>query len=409
MYAILKNKTQRAKDLMTDFTCDLIRTPSGSLDEHDIALRIERKMKELDYDRVFRDDAGNVIGVIYGTGNGPTVVLNAHMDTVIPNEGDGWIRDPYSGIIENGRIYGAGATDCKSGLVSQIFAGAVLKHSLLPLKGNLVVAATVAEENGRSLGIRALMDETLPELGLKPDYFILGEPTNLGLHYGHDGWVQLDIRVEGDQPFHVEDVANGIYRDLEEGSFDQVDPDGGESFSVTPPEFSDEGGQRRASIGLSRKIRQGEDFGSMVHNLKKNASYVADNYGSVAVKVDVKQENQQLYTGRTVAVRNIVNAWSTDPFHPVIERSRQTLAAAGCPVQPRKWNLNRLEMGTAGSVLVNEYNIPTVGYGPGHIEAAHAVDEWVEVNNIPTAAYGAAAMTHGLVGYPVFGWTADEI
>ena len=108
-------------------------------------------------------------------------------------------------------------------------------------------------------------------------------------------------------------------------------------------------------------------------------------------------------------VKNVVNAWMTDPYHPLIERSRQTLNAAGLVAKPLKWQLNRLEMGTAGNVLVNEFNIPTVGYGPGSLAMAHAANEYVETENIPRAAYGTASVVHSLIGYPVFGWTSDEI
>jgi len=58
---------------------------------------------------------------------------------------------------------------------------------------------------------------------------------------------------------------------------------------------------------------------------------------------------------------------------------------------------------------VNEYKIPTVGFGPGLIDQAHAGDECVPMDNIVKAAYGTAAIVHGLIGIPVFGWTSNEI
>ena len=113
MYEILKNKTERTEKNITDFAAELIATPSPSLEESDVALIVEKKMRQLEYDRVFRDDWGNVIGIIYGHEAEPTVVLNAHMDTV-PQDAAKWASDPFKPRIENGMLYGAGASDCSA-------------------------------------------------------------------------------------------------------------------------------------------------------------------------------------------------------------------------------------------------------------------------------------------------------
>jgi hypothetical protein len=219
----------------------------------------------------------------------------------------------------------------------------------------------------------------------------------------------VNIIVESDQPFNVEDATNGIYRDIEENYSHKENGESGEYFQITPPEFEETTGTRRGKIQLSRKLYQEESCDDLIYSLNKNAVNIAENYGSVAVKVDVKKEHQILYTGKTAIVKNVVNAWMTDPYHPLIERSRQTLAAAGLTAKPLKWQLNRLEMGTAGNILVNEFKIPTVGYGPGSLAMAHAANEYVELENIPRAAFSTASIVHGLIGYPVFGWTSDEI
>ena len=116
-----------------------------------------------------------------------------------------------------------------------------------------------------------------------------------------------------------------------------------------------------------------------------------------------------LGAGTTTLVRHVTHAWSTDPFDPLMERARGALAAAGCQVRPDKWQLGRLGMGTAGSLLVNDYGVPTVGYGPGHEDQAHAVNEYVELDRLHEAVDGTAAIAHALVGYPVYGWTSDDI
>ncbi len=66
-------------------------------------------------------------------------------------------------------------------------------------------------------------------------------------------------------------------------------------------------------------------------------------------------------------------------------------------------------MGTAGSVLTRDFKVPTMGYGPGHEELAHADNESVEIGKIHEAVYGTASIVHSLIGVPVCGWTSDEI
>jgi acetylornithine deacetylase/succinyl-diaminopimelate desuccinylase-like protein len=409
MYEILKNREKQVRENVKKFTMDLINVPSMSLHEDAVADLVEKEMKSLGYDRVFQDIWGNVIGIINGKNSESAVILNSHMDTVDPEKMDNWTRDAFCASDENGRIYGSGASDCKSGLAAQIYAGAVLKHSLLPLKNSIVIAATVAEENGRSIGVRGLIEDTLPSLNITPSNFILGEPTGTGLFYGHDGWVKMDIHIEGEKPFQVEDVARSVYENLEEASVYENNANDKDIFSIEVPYYKDEMGIRKATIHLSQKLYNGDNFNKTAYNLKKSVSNIARNFGSVAVNVMVQEEFQKTYTGKTVTVPSITDAWSMAPYHPLIERSRQTLAAAGQFVKPEKFQLNKLEMGTAGSLLVNEFKIPTIAYGPGELSQAHEADEYVEINNISKAVLGTAAIVHGLAGYPVFGWTSEDI
>jgi acetylornithine deacetylase/succinyl-diaminopimelate desuccinylase-like protein len=116
-----------------------------------------------------------------------------------------------------------------------------------------------------------------------------------------------------------------------------------------------------------------------------------------------------MFTGRVTPVHRIINAWSTDPNSPLIERARKSLDAAGLPAPIDRWQLGRFGTGTAGGVLVNECQVPTLGYGPGDENVIHAPGEYVAVDRIPQAVYGLASIIHGLIGVPVFGWTSDEI
>lgn len=408
MYKMLLSQKDFIKEPIEDFCKELVSIPSVSLNESKVAKSIEKKMCEFGYDKVFTDEFGNVVGIIFGKDPSQSVILNSHMDTIMPENETKGHYDPYSGKTENGKIFGLGSSDCKGGITAQIFAGAMLKQSMLPLKGNLVVVASVAEENGRSVGIKSFVEKTLPSIGLNPSYMILGEPTGLGLYYGHDGWAEIEVSVEGANPYHVEDAAELIYNDLR-SMYMQNSYDTAKYIDVAKPFFIENKGIKKAMIQVDKRILQDESIDGVIYELKHNASLLAQNSGAVAVDVDVCQENQRMYTGHVLPVKHITHAWSTDPYHPIMSRARQALSAAGCDVRTGKWQLNRLGMGTAGSAMVNEFKIPTIGYGPGIEEVSHTKDEYVEIAKINEAVYGTAAIVHGLIGIPVFGWTSDEI
>ena len=346
--------------------------------------------------------------MIHGRDGQKTLLLNSHLDTAAACHAGGRRSPVPSGQAKTDRLYGPGASDCKAGLAAQIYAGRLLKSSLLPLDGSLIVAATVAEENGGSAGVRALLERTLPDLNMTPTYAVLGEPTNLGLYYGHDGWAELEVRIEGENPFQVDDAAHAVFGELD--TMCQMTRDGSEAAGrIGLPRFEDVNGGRRAVIGVSRHLDSAEGVGHVLHRMESGARTIASAGGSVAVAVSVRRENQRLYTGRTAIVERIINAWSTDPFHPLMERARHGLSAAGCTAPPGKWELRRPGMGTAGGVLLNEFKIPTIGYGPGLESVAHSKGEYVETDKISEAVYGTAAIAHALIGVPVFGWTSDEI
>jgi acetylornithine deacetylase/succinyl-diaminopimelate desuccinylase-like protein len=408
MYNLLRAKTSGLAEEIVSFAQTLIRTPSLSLQEEAAAEITERHLLRIGYDKVFRDDFGNVVAILFGREATPVVLLNSHLDTVSGDIEDSWRESPTGGTIADGKLLGLGAADCKGGLAAQAYVGLLLKRSLLPLRGTLIFTATTAEENGRSVGMRGLMEKTLPELGLRPDYVVLGEPTNLGLYYGHDGWVDVDIRVEGQNQRMVDDAAQAVLRGLRAEATPVAEAPCLQT--VSEPRFENVGGLRRAVVGFGRRLETSEDAGRVVGRIRNEAALAVKTVGAaVAVQAEVREETQRLYTGRTTIVRSVVNAWATDPFHPLLERSRQCLFAAGCQVRPARWRLGLLGMGTAGSVLTHEYHLPVVGYGPGDEEAAHRPNEAVETAKIVETTYGTTAIVHGLIGVPVVGWTTDEI
>jgi putative selenium metabolism hydrolase len=147
-------------------------------------------MVVLGFDEVWIDEVGNVTGLLRGSGDGPRVQFNAHMDHVDPGEESSWPYPPYGAEIYDGAIYGRGACDLKGQLACQVHALGALKAAGIEHKADLYMAAVVWEERG-GLGARHL-GQVLPT-----DYAVIGEPTRNQLMLGHRGRCELDLRFRG--------------------------------------------------------------------------------------------------------------------------------------------------------------------------------------------------------------------
>ena len=398
MYQELRRESNRVRDDVVDFAQELVRIPSVSLAEGQLATRVEEALLELGYHLVTRDDYGNVIGVLLKDHTRPTVLLNAHMDTVAP--GVDWSRKPFAGTIEDdGRLYGLGASDCKGGLAAQLYAGHLLATSLLPLHGNLVFAATVAEENGGSVGLRHLLERTLPQLELEPGFAILGEPTALDLCYGHDGWAEAEISIISDSAPRVAHAIDVIRRGIY-GIDTRRDAPTAPVFSVRAPDAGGTHAGRQAVVRVMRRLLPGESAANFIQWVRRRAAE-AQSVAAVELAVHPHEEVQRLYTGATSRVRFGSEAWTTDPFDPRVDQASEALCAAGCSPELRHWRLDRLGMGTAGATLVH-HHVPTVGFGPGEEAQAHRSDESLDLGRLVEAVYATAVMAYSFIGAPVF-------
>ncbi len=137
--------TQEQKDDLIQFTQDLIRIKSFSGQEEEIVKFIEQKMKAIGYDEVIIDSMGNVVGRI-GSGE-KSILFDSHVDTVMVNDEELWDVPPFSGRIEDGRLYGRGSVDMKSGAAASIFAGAIAKQYGFDSGKTIYVSCGVFEED----------------------------------------------------------------------------------------------------------------------------------------------------------------------------------------------------------------------------------------------------------------------
>jgi acetylornithine deacetylase len=166
---------------------DLVACPSVSGDEEAIAALVETRANGLGLD-VVRDDSGVKIAVESGRA-GPTVALISHLDVVPP--GSGWVRQPFSPVIEGDQLYGRGSSDAKASVAAMILAAADLASSLP--SGRLYVVLGHSEETKDTSMGRAVA--TIPPI----DAAIVGEPTNLDFAVAQRGLMMVDLVAQGDQ------------------------------------------------------------------------------------------------------------------------------------------------------------------------------------------------------------------
>ena len=125
-------------------------------------------------------------------GDGPTVALNAHIDTV-PVEASKWTYDPFGAEIDDGRLYGRGARDSKGRIAAYTLAARVLEESdLLPEDVTLVLALTADEETGGEAGAGHVVESG----ALDADYAIV-EGSTYAVEYASSGVLTFRVDVEG--------------------------------------------------------------------------------------------------------------------------------------------------------------------------------------------------------------------
>jgi len=167
---------------MSDYAVNLltrmleIYSPSGK--EEEISNFLAKEMESLGFQRVRKDEVGNVVGEI-GQGK-PVILLCGHMDTV-----EGYI--PVR--VEDSNLYGRGAVDAKAPLAAMIVAASTFVKESFP--GKILVVGVVDEE-GSGTGIKHFIKD-----GIQPDYAIFGEPSGVGkIVFGYKGIVNLKITCE---------------------------------------------------------------------------------------------------------------------------------------------------------------------------------------------------------------------
>jgi succinyl-diaminopimelate desuccinylase len=163
---------------MTDpvaLTAELIRCPSVTPEEGGAIALVEARLAAAGF-RTVRVDRNGIANLYarWGTA-GPVLGFNGHSDVVPPGDRSRWRHDPFAAVIEDGRIYGRGAADMKSG-VAAFVAAAIDFVVATPPAGSIVITVTGDEEGEGVDGTAAILD-WMAAAGERMDHCLVGEPT----------------------------------------------------------------------------------------------------------------------------------------------------------------------------------------------------------------------------------------
>jgi putative selenium metabolism hydrolase len=384
-------------EAMTTFLQELVRIPSLSHHEGAVAARLADEMRSVGLDEVWTDRIGNVIGRI-GSGEGPKLLLNGHLDTVDVGDPQRWLHAPYDGVEKDGILYGRGACDMKGGLAAMVYGAKALLDSGADLAGDLYLVGVVQEEPCEGLGMRVLVEEE----GIRPDYVVLCEPSDLQVRLGHRGRLEMQMEVRGraahasspslgDNAIH--NAARLIFGLELLASRLPTDPFLGQG-SLTVTEIESEAASRnavpdRCTFYVDRRLTLGETENKALAEVQNII-----NTEEMDAQVRVTEYRATSYAGYECRIKNAFPAWAMPEHHPLVQTTarsvRETLG-----YRPR---LGRWAFSTDGIYTSGVANIPTVGFGPGEERYAHTLDDQVRLKDVADAARVYARLAIELLG-----------
>ena len=329
-----------------------------------------------------RDEAWGLVGT-WGGEDGPTVVLNGHLDVVPVGAADAWSSPPWAGAVRAGRVLGRGACDMKGGLACQVVAVEALREAGVRLRGRVQLQSVVGEEDG-GLGTFATLQR-----GYRGDLAVVSEPTAGSLVTASAGALTFRLRVPGlaahgsMRTAGVDAVEKYLLVHQALRRLEAVRNEGASPlmahYDVPYP----------LSVG---SVRAG-NWASSVPDL-----LVAEGRLGVALGEPVEQARAALE--QCLAEVSAADPWLTD--NPVtVEWSGGQFASSSVEAQAPVVGLvsaaharlhgsppevRGVPYGSDQRLLTGLGGVPTVLYGPGDVRHAHAPDESVAVDELVAVA-----------------------
>lgn len=383
-------------DAMVAFAQRLIQTPSMPGEEREIAGIVADEMRGLGYDDVWLDAVGNVIGVLRGYTNGPTVQFNAHLDHVSPGDHALWSRPPFGGVIEDGVLYGRGASDVKGALATQVYLVPVLKKARLRPSGDVYVVGVVLEEVG-GFGSEHLAKE------MPTTFAVLAEATNNHLRRGHRGRTLMKITFTGlsvhasapERGRNPHFAAARFLLDVKDLPMASNPTFGASSVAPTLVQTDQTSGNvtpGTVSLYLDWRNVPGEGVEEILARLAPILRASEAEVPGVTVTAEAVGRPVTSYTGHE-ATMPPTRAFETPPDHPALLCAQRCLETTlGRPVEIGTWTF-----ATDGGHLAH-HGITTIGFAPGEERFAHTIHDQVDLRKMHEALGGNAALALTLSG-----------
>ena len=364
----------------------LIQIRSYSGEEKEIVEFIRGKMQEYGFDEVFIDSLGSIVGRI---GNGPIkIMFDAHIDTVKVTENENWTYPPFDGKIVDGKIYGRGAVDEKPAMAGYLLAGRAIKElykdQTLPF--TLYVVGSVMEEECDGYPMLHLIQKD----GIRPDYVLLGEPTDLKIYRGQRGRMEVEIATHGKSAHgaHNQHGINAIYKmskivdqiEQLDQQLKPVEPLG--KGSITVSDISSKGPSLCSvpdfcRIHIDRRMTVNENKDTVLEQLRQ----IAQSLG-IEADIELPQYRGKSWKGTEFEQEAYFPTWILEESHPLIQAAVETSKMVlNGKAEVGVWSFSTNGVATAGRL-----GIPSFGFAPGKEELSHSDREELVLDDLEKAA-----------------------
>jgi putative selenium metabolism hydrolase len=383
---------------LVDFATSLARTPSVSTGEQAAVELTAARLRALGFDQVEIDQTGNAIGV-FGSGAGPRLLIDGHIDSIPLHSREKWSVDPFAGTIRDGRLYGLGICDQKGSIAAAAY-GVAAAAAAGAFPGTVAVIASVCEEEIEGAALAGFVEQ------FQPDFAITSEPSDTRLCIGQRGRCKLEMRVIG-RACHAGHARQGLnaveamagviseIRGLDHPSHPHLghrDITCIDLLSAPYPSVSTVPGEAVARFDC--RFLPGETPESLIGTLQRCAARAWGNWTEAPqLLLSVVQADFETWTGRHLSAAEFEQAWWTEEASPLVSSARRALDSVGIDSTPTHYSFC-----TNGSYLAGERGIPTIGFGVGLEHMAHQVDEFITLDSLRSGAQGYAALASALAG-----------